>query len=231
MIEAQRKYGQPFKFRNYSRQIYSVNNVPYTRDQTFSFFRRMILILFPWTFVADPDPEKGQKKADTDLQAKITTEQEMSGLLNLAMSCGKHLFEQGKYSYASSVEEVAESYMLKADPVGAFVTVYTEVSDIPMSKTELYEAYVRWSKFKKVPVIGEVKFSKRLKKMGVEDVRPWAPEGEARPRLWDGIKLTDTFDKDIPTEPEKYQRNLSEYPGKVEIKNKSFWQQIVQAQA
>ena len=64
MITAQKKFGQPFQFRNSARQIYSVNDVPPVHKKTFAFFRRWILLCFPYTFVDNPAPDTNERKID-----------------------------------------------------------------------------------------------------------------------------------------------------------------------
>lgn len=197
MLEAQRKFGQPFHFRNYSRQIYSVNKVPYPKDQTFAYFRRLILINFPWTFVPEPKAGTNEKKEDKNIIDKITTQNELSGFFNLVVACAKHMIEKGKYSYATTVEEVTEQYMLKADPARAFIERYTELSEYNTPKSDMYEAYARWAAVKRVQPMSQIRFVKKLKSMGVTDGRP-RDDGGAKQNVWENISLTEGFDKDIP---------------------------------
>lgn len=187
MISAQKKFMQPFKFKNYARQIYSVNKVPYVRDQSFAFFRRIILIDFPWKFVTDPKIGI-EKREDKDIKRKITTTEELSGLLNLAIEHAKELFEKGKYSYTVTVEEVAEQYLLKSDPIQLFIENYTEISDYDLDKNEMYDQYVLWSNRKKVHPESRIKFTKRLKKMGIQDDRPYDYNGN-RLNVWKNIQV------------------------------------------
>lgn len=63
LLTAQQKYGQPFQFMNYARQIYSANDLPAVRKGNYAYYRRWMLITFPYTFVDKPkDTNKKEKK-------------------------------------------------------------------------------------------------------------------------------------------------------------------------
>jgi phage/plasmid-associated DNA primase len=72
-IRAQKKHGQPFDFKNKSKQIFSANEIPESEDQTYAYFKRWIILVFNKLFQGD--------ERDTDLIDKLTTEEELSGLL------------------------------------------------------------------------------------------------------------------------------------------------------
>ena len=198
LLTAQQKYGQPFQFMNYARQIYSANDLPYVKKRNYSFFRRWILITFPYTFTEDPDTKKGEKLRDKNILEKLTTPEEMSGLFNLVVACLKHLLKNGRYTYAHTVEDVAEMYVLKSDPVKVFTDRYTEpgITDIP--KTELYDAYKRWCSWKKAPILTSQRLTKRLKSLGFTECRPRDDWGN-KTFSWGGVQLTEEFEDDVPT--------------------------------
>jgi len=142
-ITAQKKFGQPFQFRNAARQIYSVNDVPPVHKKTFAFFRRWILLCFPYTFVDNPTPNTDERKVDKGLLDALLTPEELSGAFNLTIECMKRMLGNGKYSYAPTVADVTELYTMKSDPVKAFTDRYTDASDGHISVQEMYENYAR----------------------------------------------------------------------------------------
>ena len=59
-IEAERKFTDPFKFRNVARLVFSANKLPDSSDRTHAFYRRWHVIPFTRTFTdetRDPDLE------------------------------------------------------------------------------------------------------------------------------------------------------------------------------
>jgi hypothetical protein len=49
-ITAERKHGQPFRFRSYAKLLFSANKIPSSRDRTHAFYRRWLIIPFTQKF-------------------------------------------------------------------------------------------------------------------------------------------------------------------------------------
>jgi putative DNA primase/helicase len=78
-ITADKKFREQFNFVNYAKMIFSANQVPRSPvDDSDAFYRRWIIENFPNTFEGD--------KADPHILDKLTTMEELSGLLNLALT-------------------------------------------------------------------------------------------------------------------------------------------------
>ena len=68
-ITAERKFEQPFTFRNYAKLIFSANEIPASDDKTDAFYRIQIIFHFDKKF------QYGSE--DTKLIEKITTPEEL----------------------------------------------------------------------------------------------------------------------------------------------------------
>jgi phage/plasmid-associated DNA primase len=88
---AERKFTSPFKFVNYAKLIFSSNQIPITPDETDAFFARLIIINFPNQYLGD--------KADPYLIEKLTTEQELSGLLEVVLKRLPRVLKNGITGY------------------------------------------------------------------------------------------------------------------------------------
>jgi P4 family phage/plasmid primase-like protien len=110
-IRAQRKYGQPFNFRNYSKLIFSANQIPDTEDRTFAFYKRWIILNFEKVF---------RENKDTNLIDKLTTPEELSGLLNLALRALKQL-QKDEGFMDISIEETMKQYNKNTDITTMFL--------------------------------------------------------------------------------------------------------------
>jgi putative DNA primase/helicase len=187
VVKAEKKFKDFFFFTNYAKLIYSANRVPYVADESEAFFRRWIIINFPFKFEPNPNGPNS-KPVNPNILQEITTEEELSGFLNLALSRLKKVLNQG-FSYAKTTEEIREAYIRASDPIGAFVmdcVVQSPEDFVP--KDELYNAYVSYCKSKKLIIVDKAVFSKNLRRyVVVEECRPKI-KGE-RPRAWKGIKL------------------------------------------
>jgi len=72
------------RFRAWTKLLFTTNKIPRFDDETWAFIRRFVEVLLPFRFLPNPDPEEpADKLVDPDIIEKITTESELSGLLNL----------------------------------------------------------------------------------------------------------------------------------------------------
>ncbi len=139
-ISIERKYFDPETVRLIAKHIYSANALPKTMDESYGFFSRIILIDFPHRFEGD--------NADTFLLQKLTTPEELSGFLNLAISGLRRLLKTRKFSYSKSVEDVTAEYKRKSNPVITIAGFMTEATlkdgQEKVLKDDLYLAYRGW---------------------------------------------------------------------------------------
>jgi putative DNA primase/helicase len=187
VVKAEKKFKDFFFFVNYAKLLYSANRVPYVADESEAFFRRWIIINFPFKFEPNPNGPNS-KLANPNILQEITTEEELSGFLNLALSRLKKVLTQG-FSYAKTTEEIREAYIRASDPIGAFVMdcVVQSPTDY-VKKDELYNAYAEYCRERKLIVVDKAVFSKNLRRyVTVEDFRPM--EDGKRVTAWKGIKL------------------------------------------
>jgi len=203
-IEAERKFKNPFKFVNYAKLIFSCNKLPEAYDDTHAFFRRWIIINFPNNF---------EGRADKNLIEKITTPEELSGLLNLALKGLKRLLENGEFSTGISTEQTREKYLRMSNPVAAFVMDMLEVSpDDFIPKKELYQSFCEYCRQNKLPTITESTFHQKLiRQVNVQDYRPKI--AGKRVTAWRGIrwKVEDEEDEEEEFEIQGETHDLTEY--------------------
>jgi len=135
-ISAQHKFGQPFQFKSYAKLVFSANEVPAAKDNTDAFFKRWIIIDFPFKFRNDlKEEEYGEifKKANIDILKELITPPELEGLLNVALIKLKELMQRGTFSCNQTVEEVKNRYLIKSNSALAFLTA--NISENPAAET------------------------------------------------------------------------------------------------
>lgn len=156
-ISAEKKFKEPFSFVNHAKLIFSTNKPPKVIDEdSFAFWRRWILINFPNKFVGD--------NADKLILAKMTTRDELSGLLNVALQGLDRLLRSGDFSYLASADEVAEQYRKESDPIYAFIEDMCE-PDLEgwVSKDNLYQAFAAYCDNQHISKLGKESFGRQLK--------------------------------------------------------------------
>jgi len=185
-ISAEKKFKDGYSFVNFARLVFSANKPPRILDEdSYAFWRRWIIINFPNQF-PENDP-----KTDPEILNKLTTETELSGLLNLALDGLQRVLTNAKFSYGKTVDQTQSYYLRASDPVYAFVEDCCELdSDAVTSKDVLFEAFKNYCKEGKTPLINRDSFAKALKNsphFRVTLTRPTV-DGE-RVHSWRGIKL------------------------------------------
>ena len=195
LVTAENKFKNSFQFKFWGKMIFSGNILPKVFEESSAFYDRLILIIFPYRFVEKPMAEN-EKPVNKNLINEITTEEELSGLLNLALQNLPKVLKEG-FSYAKRVDEVRELYTKVSDPVAAFVMEKIETdpeSWIP--KDELYTAFVLYCKQNKLPILANNVFSRELKvHIRVEEVRKKI--GGKRMQGWQGIKIKKEDDEEV----------------------------------
>ena len=180
-IYAEFKFKPGFDFINHAKPLYSANDIPVTPDQTDAFYRRPIIINFVNQFLDD---------VDYGLLEKLTTDEELSGLLNIILKRLPRVLKEGIVKVtADTIAKNYEKYTIGSDQVKAFIEMCTETYNQSMiTKPNLHEAYQRFCKHFKRNAESLQTFNRSAKEHGLISVQVDKLPG--RPRCWEGIRLT-----------------------------------------
>ena len=166
-IRAQRKYGHPFSFRNYAKLIFSANKIPDSDDKSHAYYRRWLILAFEEVF------EEKEKK-DTKLIDKMTTPEELSGLLNLALVALKQLHKDGGFKDVS-VEKIRKAYDENSNTVKAFLydrcAIDLTAPEYCTLVTNVYNEYVNFCEEKHQRPLEINVFGRKLAEEGIEKER------------------------------------------------------------
>jgi len=196
LITANRKFKSPVYFVNYAKHIFGCNELPKTYDKSLAFWNRWILLNFPYKFLSKkeieelPEDERsGIKEADPNILDKITSEEEMSGLLNWAIKGLHRLLKNKDFSYSKTTDEVRKMWVRKSDSFQAFLMDCCESEwNATISKKDLRRAYANYCKKHKLKTESDKHIKAVLEETwGVSEDRV-SIEGVVT-RIWEGIKL------------------------------------------
>ncbi len=85
------------KWRSFTQLIFDTNGMPRFNDTSYGFKRRFTRVKMMFTFVDNPDPKNTfEKKADPTLGARLVSENNLSGILNLVIVRAKEIAEDRK---------------------------------------------------------------------------------------------------------------------------------------
>jgi len=179
-LRGQKKHKDSFEFKNYAKLVFSCNQIPDSTDKSDAYYNRWIVIEFSTQFDKDT--------RNPNILNDITTEEEMSGLLNYALEGYYRLEENKGYSEHRSLEEVREFMQKGSNPIAEFVTTHVELdSKSVITKEKLYSAYVGFCQLFNYPTKDSNVFSRKAKQyfpFGYD-------EGKSKKkRNWQGIKCT-----------------------------------------
>lgn len=133
LVSAPRKFLSMVNFVNYAKMIFCANELPQTNDLSEAFFDRWIILDFPFKFL--PEQEYNQtdliknphiKKQDPYKIEKLTTEDELSGLLNWALTGYERIVANKGFSYSKSTEETKLFWIRRSNSGVAFINEHIE---------------------------------------------------------------------------------------------------------
>jgi putative DNA primase/helicase len=143
-VSAQFKFQQKFYFVNNAKLLFGCNTVPASDDLTNGYIRRWFILKFPYTFEGDTDNKK--------LKYELTTEEELSGIFNIAIEKYHTLKKNGCFTGEKTVEETREEYINLSDPIQVFMDNFLiQDSTSYVLKSELYDKYNEFAKEHNIP--------------------------------------------------------------------------------
>ena len=215
-ITAERKNQHPFQFQNYAKMIFSCNLLPTSPDNSDAFFRRFMIFQFKQIF----DESNQKTKPQTQLLAELTTETELSGILNWALEGYGRLMKNGKFTAGKSMKDTKLLYMEMSDPVTAFINYNIEEDPVSFTpKSDILLSYGEFCTDHGHTSLAENKFfgvlKKRMYEKGIEFQEGQKTIDKVRVKVISGVTLVSPArvarDARVVYSQEKIIKNIAEY--------------------
>jgi len=176
-IPGERKFGQPFKFRNKAVFCFAANELPEVSDATFAFWRRWCVIPFPHKFNVIPE-----------FINNLTSKDNMSMFLNLVLNKMNRIEQQG-LTKSDRVEKACHMWKISSSSAYAFVSDCI-VKDIngKIWRPVLEDLYIAYCEDKDVTRQDFTNVAKELAKIGATTTR--ARKDNKLVYVYSGIKYT-----------------------------------------
>jgi P4 family phage/plasmid primase-like protien len=154
-ITAARKFKTRITFTNYAKLIFAANDIPQTHDITDAFFMRWVILEFPYKFlkqeeydvITDAAELAYTRVRDPNIIDKISTPDELSGLLNWALEGLERLKVQKDFSYNKSTNDIKELWLRKSDSFMAYcMDTLIENYGHEIKKSEIRQTYNTYCK-------------------------------------------------------------------------------------
>lgn len=177
-LRGEEKYKSAFYFKNTAHLVFSANELPEVPNANEAYFRR-------WNIIEFPNQFKG-KNADRNLIDKLTTPEELSGLLNSSLKILKDLLERGEFSHSKTAEETERYYLIRSNNVAAFAKECVKFSMENTERPLMYAAYTEWCSQNDVFPLSFSKFERKLKELGYHK---WRKGSSDRKYVWEAVTV------------------------------------------
>lgn len=160
-VSAERKGQNPFEFNNYSKLLFSANNIPRIKDKTGAVQRRLIIIPFDARFTAD-DPD-----FNPYIKHLLKTDEVMQYLINLGLLGLKRVLTNRQFTSSSKVQKAMEEYEQNNNPIlGFFKECEDEEFPIKNEPTnKVYKHYQEYCLANSLQAMSNIEFSKQVNRI------------------------------------------------------------------
>ncbi|MCC0644679.1 DNA primase family protein [Clostridioides sp. ZZV14-6150] len=160
-VNVERKGQNPFDFNNYSKFLFSANNIPRIKDKTGAVLDRLIIIPFNASFSVN------DKDFDPYIKYKLREQEAIEYLINLGLEGLKRVLKNRKFTVPDKVKKEILEYEEINNPILGF---FKEVDKIENESTkEIYMKYQEYCILNGLQPISNVEFSRQVvKKFGYE---------------------------------------------------------------
>ncbi|EJE7236749.1 DNA primase, partial [Clostridium botulinum] len=156
-VNVEKKGRDPFDFKNYSKLIFSANELPRINDLSGGLKRRLIFIPFNATF------SKKDKDYDPFILDKLTSHESMGYLLKLALQGLNRVLINHSFTHAEVCNQVWEEYEAINNPVVGFLED-NDIENEPVK--EIYLRYSAWCSENGLKSVSKPVFGREVKKQG-----------------------------------------------------------------
>lgn len=160
-VSAERKGQSPFEFNNYSKLLFSANNIPRIKDKTGAVQRRLTIIPFDARFSAD-DPD-----FNPYIKHLLKTDEVMEYLINLGISGLKRVLLNRKFTGSTKVQKAMDEYEENNNPIiGFFRECEDEEFQIENEPTNVvYKRYQEYCLANSLQPMSNIEFSKQVNRI------------------------------------------------------------------
>ena len=144
-IYVEKKFEDGYMTQLFVKLLFCANRLPYSRDKSYGFQRRLVIVPFNKTYVDEPKNDM-QGKKDSFLQGKLM--KELDGILVFALEGFKRLKNNSfRFTKAKISQEVVEEYKHELNPFLDFIKDNISETDIKyrLESRTLYRMFLKWS--------------------------------------------------------------------------------------
>lgn len=158
-ITLERKGQDPFGFSNYSKLLFSANNIPRIKDKTGAVLDRLVIIPFNASF------SKHDKDYDPYIKYKLRTEGAMEYLIQIALDGLKRVLDNNGFTICEKVQTEIDEYNEQNNPiVGFFKELDMDIDVLNQPTKDVYLRYKLYCNDNGFNPLSNIEFGKWVKK-------------------------------------------------------------------
>jgi len=182
-MQAERKNKDPFDMQPTTKHIYSANRAPERNTDDEAFWNRWLTVVFPKSI---PRDEQG-----STLTESLTTDDELSGILNWALDGYQRLTEQDHFTNEPTPSENKGRWEQFGSSVERFLDArMVQEGDAQVPKSDAYNAYREYASDQGMGRVTLSKFTRELKRKDGIGQKQRRNDGEKQ-RVYTGVRLAD----------------------------------------
>lgn len=155
-LNAERKGQDPFDFNNYSKMLFSANNIPRIKDKSGAVISRLVIIPFNATFSADDED------FDPYIKYKLRKPEAIEYLIQVGIEGLKRVLANQKFTVSNKVQKELEEYEENNNPILLFFKEEPKIENEPTS--HVYKKYSEFCMANSFTAMSNIEFSKQIKK-------------------------------------------------------------------
>ncbi|WP_419749315.1 DNA primase family protein [Terrisporobacter petrolearius] len=168
-VNVERKGRDPYDFKNYSKLIFSANELPRINDLSGGLKRRILFIPFNAVF-SKKDPDY-----DPFIKDKITTPEALEYLLKIAIDGLYRILENNNITVSKASQEVWNEYEQINNPVVSFIEENKIENE---SINDVFRKYQMWCVESGLKPLSKIVFGKEVRKQGYNSNKSIRVEGK-----------------------------------------------------
>ena len=162
-ITVERKGMDPFDFSNYSKLLFSANNIPRIKDKSGAVISRLVIIPFDARFSAnDPD-------FDPYIKYKLIQDEPMQYLIRIGLEGLKRILKNRRFTTCGKVQTALEEYEESNNPILLFFKEDVKIEDEVTAV--VYQSYTEFCHVNSFTPMSNIEFSKQVKKHFDMDIK------------------------------------------------------------
>lgn len=157
-VNVERKGRDPFDFNNYSKLLFSANNIPRIKDKSGAVIDRLIIVPFDATFSkSDPD-------FDPYIKYKLRSVSSMEYLIQLGLAGLKRVLAARSFTSSSRVEAELKEYEETNNPIISFFNEIDETEILNEPTSKVYRKYNEFCINNNFTPMSNIEFSRKVVK-------------------------------------------------------------------